>query len=175
LHPAVAARRKSRPGRAPLPPVRDCEGPILSPPGTGGAVAGGPMPYRRAKRLLSQGERAFWYPLYKAVEGRYRIFCKVRLADVVDVPARGERYWFRRIRGFHVDFVLCDPETTAPLLVVELDDRSHRSDRVREQDAFKDEVLRAAGLPVYRVPCEEAYDPAELAERIRAMIAGGAR
>src|SRR4051794_24888108 len=43
LHPAVAARRKNRPGRAPLPPVRDCEGPILSPPGTGGTVSGGPM------------------------------------------------------------------------------------------------------------------------------------
>ena len=91
LHPAVAARRKNRPGRAPLPPLRDCEGPILSPPGTGGAVSGGPMPYRRAKRLLSRGEWAFWYPLFKAVEGRYRIFCKVRLADVVDVPAGGGR------------------------------------------------------------------------------------
>jgi hypothetical protein len=175
LHPAVAARRKNRRGRAPLPPVRDCAGPILSPPGTGGALGGGPMPFRRAKRLLSRGERAFWYPLYKAVAGRYRIFCKVRLADVVDVPFGGERFWFRRIRGYHVDFVLCDPETTAPLLVVELDDRSHRSDRARRQDAFKDAVLRAAGLPVYRVACQEAYDPAELAQRVGALIADGAR
>ena len=48
-------------------------------------------------------------------------------------------------------------------------------DLVAQYHGIKDEVLRAAGLPVYRVPCQEAYDPAELAERIGALIASGAR
>ena len=42
-----------------------------------------------------------------------------------------ERYWFRRISRYHVDFVICEPRTTEPLLVVELDDRRHRERRAR--------------------------------------------
>jgi hypothetical protein len=133
------------------------------------------MPYTRAKRLLSEGERAFWYPLFKACEGKYRIFCKVRLADVVVTPAGSSRYWFRTIRGYHVDFVLCDPQTTAPLLVVELDDRSHESTRARERDAFKQSVLATAKLPLYRVACQQAYDPIELARAVDLKVNGAPR
>ena len=86
------------------------------------------MPYRRRPHLVSKGERAFWVPLYKAVQGKYRVFCKVRLQDVVAAPddLPDEHHWFTKIRGYHVDFVICDPQTTAPLLVIELDDRRHR-------------------------------------------------
>jgi hypothetical protein len=134
---------------------------LLSPPA---------IPFRRASRLLSRGERAFWYPLFEAVKGKYRIFCKVRLLDVVSAPAGSDRYWFRKVRGFHVDFVLCDPQTTAPLLVVELDDRSHRSDDAKSRDELKAAVLAAAGLPLYRVACQQAYDPTDLARAIDAQI-----
>jgi len=133
------------------------------------------MPYTRAKRLLSKGERAFWYPLFKACEGKYRIFCKVRLADIVVTPAGSSRYWFKTIRGYHVDFVLCDPQTTAPLLVVELDDRSHESTRARERDAFKESVLAAAKVPLYRVACQQAYDPIEIARAIDQKVNGSLR
>jgi very-short-patch-repair endonuclease len=125
------------------------------------------LPYRRRSHLLSQGERAVWYPLYYAVKGRYRLFCKARLADVVTYP-RGR--WFKRIRGYHVDFVVCDPATTAPLLVVELDDRSHRSVEAQERDRFKDEVLAAAGVPILRVRAQQAYDPVELREAIEQRL-----
>ena len=126
------------------------------------------LPYRRQRSLLSKGERALWYPLYRAVQGKYRIFCKVRLQDVVCAPAdaRDENYWFKKIRAYHVDFVIAEPETTAPLLVVELDDRSHRSQRAAERDRFKDAVLAAGGVPVIRVKAQQAYDPLELAEEI---------
>lgn len=131
------------------------------------------LPYRRAKHLLSKGERAFWYPLYRAVKGKFRIFCKVRLADVVRAPADipDERRWFRKIARYHVDFVICDPHTTEPLLVVELDDRTHRTKEQRERDQFKQDVLGAGGLPLYRVRAQAAYDPQELSETIVRMIA----
>ncbi len=150
----------------PLPPVAQR---------VGGAEAGlsvQPLPYRRRPHLISKGERAFWYPLYQAVHGKYRIFCKVRLQDVVSAPSgvRSERYWFNKIRGYHLDFVLCDPKTTAPLLAIELDDRSHASAEQTERDRFKDEVLAAGGVPIYRVPAQQAYDPIELAAQIAGRI-----
>jgi very-short-patch-repair endonuclease len=113
-------------------------------------------------------------PLYHAVRGKYRIFCKVRLADVVCCP-RGqadERRWFKKIGRYHVDFVICDPKTTAPLLVIELDDRRHRERRAKARDEFKDAVLRAAGMPVYRLAAQQAYDVVELQETIAQRTAG---
>jgi len=128
--------------------------------------------YRRRPHLISKGERVFWHPLYRAVRGKYRIFCKVRLLDVVE-PACGRRE-ARRLSGsigrYHVDFVLCDPETTEPMLVIELDDRSHQSPQQTKRDRFKDEVLAVGGVPIYRVPAQQAYDPIELADEIARRI-----
>ena len=141
------------------------------------AIAGslGALPYLRSSGLLTQGERALWLPLLHAVQGKYRIFCKVRLADVVCCPPdrADEPQWFEKISRFHVDFVLCDPRTTVPLLVVELDDCRHLEAARKERDDFKDAVLRAAGVPVYRVPARRDYDPIELAREIEPRINGG--
>jgi hypothetical protein len=63
------------------------------------------LPYERAPRLLTEGEYAFWVPLYHAVKGRYRVFCKVRLADVIRCPAERGDDWFRKIANYHVDLV----------------------------------------------------------------------
>jgi hypothetical protein len=154
-YPPPLPRRKS--ALKPLPPLPADE----------------PLPYQRSRGLLTKGERALWFPLFKAVKGRYRLFCKVRLADVVCCPPKHpqERRWFRKIGRYHVDFVLADPQTTVPLLVIELDDRSHRVRR--ERDDFKDKVLQSAGVPILRIPAQQAYDPLELAEFISRLLAGG--
>jgi hypothetical protein len=158
-HPATVRRRET-----PFAKANDAKRSI--------PVAIAALPYRRAPALLSKGERAFWYPLFRAVKGKYRLFCKVRLADVIHCPSsrRDERKWFRKIGYYHVDFVVCDPSTTAPLLVVELDDRTHHEQARKDADAFKNEVLRVAGMPLYRVAVQRAYDPAELARNIERLI-----
>lgn len=133
------------------------------------------MPYRRAKSLLSQGERAAWVPIYLAVKRRYRLFCKVRLLDIVECPPTkfNQPNWFKPIRGYHVDFLLCDPDSTEPLLVIELDDRSHQTARSKERDRHKDAVLKAAGIPILRVRAQQAYSTDELRQQIDALIGRG--
>ncbi|HEX3356702.1 MAG TPA: DUF2726 domain-containing protein [Tepidisphaeraceae bacterium] len=130
------------------------------------------MPYRKSAHLLSQGEQALWHPLQIAIKGKYGLFVKVRLADVIPCPRdrRDERRWFRAIGSYHVDFVITHLHTTAPLLVIELDDRSHRWYASKKRDDFKDAALRAAGMPVYRIAAQQAYDPLELAGTIERMI-----
>ncbi len=130
------------------------------------------LPYRRTQFVLTRGERAFWEPLRLAVGESFLILCKVRLWDVAAVPdhrADSHRR-FHDVDGFHVDFVLCDRMTTEPLLVLELDDRSHGETKNVHSDRFKDAVLKAAGLPVYRVACQQAYAPSELREEIDRRI-----
>src|SRR5438046_32622 len=83
-----------------------------------------------AVSLLTEAERSFFGVLDQALAGEYRLFAKVRLADVVrpvQGPSRsGRPAAFNSISAKHVDFVLCDPSSLRVVGVVELDDKSHR-------------------------------------------------
>src|SRR5438309_197665 len=75
--PAVTLNKRATPHRPKAaPPVART---IRADDSTGSAAC---LAYRRADRVLSRGECALWNPLWRAVKGRYRIFCKVRLSDV---------------------------------------------------------------------------------------------
>ncbi|NCC23555.1 MAG: DUF2726 domain-containing protein, partial [Alphaproteobacteria bacterium] len=66
-----------------------------------------------------------------------------------------------RVGTWHLDFVLIDPASGAVRLCIELDDASHaRRDR-RARDAFLNEAMRRAGVPLLRLP-HRRYSRAEL-------------
>jgi hypothetical protein len=122
--------------------------------------------------LLTKGEHAFLRALEQAVNGRFRIAMKVRLGDLVYVRGNDSNAVTARNRIFqkHVDFVLCDEYPVKTRLVVELDDASHdRPDRQR-RDSIVDECLECAGLPILHVRCRRAYDVAQIATDIEALI-----
>ena len=121
--------------------------------------------------LLSQGEKAFYDVLYQVVGNRAVIFTKVRLLDLIQCEeSRGWRIFTNRINRKHVDFVLCDPQTLAPLLVIELDDRSHHSSQATTSDQVKNEVLAKANIPMHRQTCQTAYDVNALAATLQQWI-----
>jgi hypothetical protein len=65
-----------------------------------------------------------------------------------------------------VDFVIVNHSTMTPLLVLELDDKSHeRLDR-KIRDQFVDEVLTSVGLPILHWPVERRYNPTQLCRAI---------
>ena len=106
------------------------------------------LPYDAIPSVLTRGELAFFDVLMHVVAGRYQVLAKVRLADLVEVTdnSPNRRAWFMRISQKHIDFVLCDRPSMRPLLLIELDDRSHhRGDRV-ERDDFVNQCLDSAGL-----------------------------
>ena len=126
--------------------------------------------YESQKALMSPGELKFFGALEAAVGSRYRVFAKVRLADIVQPTKTGDnRAWYSAfgvIKSKHVDFVVCDPESLEFRLVVELDDKSHeRSDRA-ERDQKVDEILAQAGIPVLHFPARPAYSIEEIRRRI---------
>jgi very-short-patch-repair endonuclease len=134
-----------------------------------GASAPTDFPYERAE-YLSAAERSFLGALDLALGSRYRIFAKVRLADLIKTRAklggRRRQAALNAIISKHVDFVLCDPATMEAVMVVELDDASHNSSRQREKDQWKDKALRAASIPVVRIAAARSYATADLVERI---------
>jgi hypothetical protein len=130
------------------------------------------MPYERRAEFLTPAEHVFFRVLEQAVAGNWYIFPKVRIGDLLAVTegAEDSRTWFARIGQKHVDFVLAGREEVRPLLVIELDDSSHqRKDRI-ERDAFVDEALATAGLPILRVVCAQQYDAGRIGRSILERI-----
>jgi hypothetical protein len=127
--------------------------------------------YKLVKSLFTPSEAAFFVALRAAVDGRYVVLAKVRLADLCrDLDGWTDTAAFNHVSSKHVDFVLCDSETFQPVLAVELDDRSHLRARRRTRDELVDRVFRTMGLGVYRQWVRHSYDPAAIARGIEDSI-----
>lgn len=135
------------------------------------------FPYAPASALLTAGERAFAQVLHQAVGADFQICPKVRLADVIvvrpGISPKHRHVSFSRICGKHLDFVLCDPETFEILGIIELDDRSHGAASRRERDAFVDEALGAAGLPILHMPAQRSYSARKLRTQVLELLESG--
>jgi very-short-patch-repair endonuclease len=132
-----------------------------------------PKPYQRRGRLLTKAELRFLRALEICVQERWRIFAMVRMADLLQVAGdvRARQAWQNKINCKHIDFVLCDPEDLNVVMAIELDDASHqRADR-QERDRFVNEAFLSAGLPLLRVPLENAFDIKQLKEMIEQAVA----
>ena len=117
--------------------------------------------YDQRQPFLSAAERSFYGVLSDAVASDGAVMAKVRIADVITPRKSADRAeWqkaFNRISAKHFDFVLCAPSTLEPLVVIELDDDSHRGKSARARDEVKDSVARSARLPLVRVRAKAAY------------------
>lgn len=140
----------------------------------GGPSAGADqLPYRLREDFLSSAEASFYRVLQSSLNDTFLVCPKVNLADIFFVPrSEGSQSYKNKIDRKHVDFLLCDPATLTPVLGIELDDASHaRSDR-QTRDQFVNEVFKAAGVPLLRVPAAKGYSPPQLADLVQQTIAG---
>jgi hypothetical protein len=124
------------------------------------------FPYQSKEVLCSPAERSFMGALDKIVGERYRIFAKVRLADIIDVQrglsASARQRAFNRIAGKHLDFIVCNANDLSIVGAIELDDKSHLKKGRRERDQFLDKALEAASIPMLRVKAQSTYSIKEV-------------
>ena len=129
----------------------------------------GRLPYEKQARLFTPAEQHFLRTLDRALPEGYRLFGKVRIADVLQVSTTNQkRFWryFVKISSKHIDYVIVDAQSMAPVAGIELDDSSHdRKDR-RERDEFVNKACAAAQFPLIRVPARRQY----ATDEIRALI-----
>lgn len=129
------------------------------------------LSFDRQENLFSPAEKSFLGVLDQALEGRYRVYGKVRLGDIIK-PAKGLSRSSRttalnKINLKHVDFVVCSPSDHAVLGVVELDDQSHgRTDRA-SRDEFVDRALAGARIPIARFSAKKGY----VVQEVRVQLA----
>ena len=128
------------------------------------------LPYVLGDALFTPAERSFLGVLDQAVSADYRVFGKVRVADVVAV-AKGtpKPQWqstFNQISAKHFDFVLCRPNDLKPVCVIELNDQSHTKESRQGRDNFLERVCTAAGIPLIFFPAKSTYTLAEISASI---------
>jgi hypothetical protein len=86
----------------------------------------------------------------------FRVFTKVRVADLVEVRGLYGREWwtaFARVSQKHVDFLVAGRNTLEVLMAIELDDRSHQMDDRRKRELLN-AVFLQAGIPLIRFNME---------------------
>lgn len=135
--------------------------------GTGGKFV---LPYKSREILFTPAELNFLDALENVLKDDYKVYGKVRLADIIEprnnLESGAYKSSFNRICSKHVDFVICNARTCAIETVIELDDRSHdRKDR-QERDDFLEKALAAANVLIARFPVKRAYSLKDLQERL---------
>ncbi len=143
--------------------------PVVTPRPPGGLVSADAIteaPFAKRQYFFSAAERSF-YEIVRRLAPEHTVFAKVRLADLVRVQAKGREFWqrFNSISSKHVDFVLCDPQL-APVVAVELDDSSHEAEQRLKRDAFVDDVLAIASIPIVHIRAKRGYVLDEVREQL---------
>ena len=126
------------------------------------------FPFEKVDSLMTKTELNFYRVLNQCIDENTLLFSKVRMADIITV-IKGSENWrghFNKIQAKHVDFLLCDSESIEPLLIIELDDKSHdRPDRIA-RDEFVDSAMEAAKLDIIHIKVQDDYDQDSLKKLI---------
>ncbi|MCP8688037.1 DUF2726 domain-containing protein [Marinobacterium sedimentorum] len=131
------------------------------------------LQYRRRPALFTPAERSFAGVLDQVLDARYRVYGKVRVADLIEpLPAKDRRIWqkaFNRISAKHFDFVICNSSDLVPVVVIELDDRSHQKAKSQQRDEMLQQICQQVQLPLIRVPAQKGYKLAEVEDYLKPL------
>lgn len=125
----------------------------------------------RARPILTRAELSFYRHLVRALEriGGVDVFPQVSMSAIIEttpgLDARERMAVRSTFNRKYVDFVIIDG-STRPLLIVELDDRTHEEDKDRRRDA----IMAAAGIATLRISGSAARDDREIERRLRQML-----
>lgn len=117
--------------------------------------------YQARDKFFTKSEYMFFSELEKQNNGKYYIFSKVRLEDIIQVVPTLE--WKTKnnkrksIRSRHIDFVLINKETGKVFKAIELDGNSHNGNKQHESDNKKDLICKQAGIELIRVRVGENF------------------
>ena len=132
------------------------------------------FPYQPAKPLFSAAERSFLGVLDQAVGPEHRVFRKVRVADVAAVKSglgnSARQGALNRIAAKHFDFLVCRSGDLSVVCAVELNDKSHASQRAQARDELLANVCRVINLPLLTVPAKAAYSPQDVRAQFLAAV-----
>lgn len=146
--------------------LKESEGTIISKPKKEKENIG--KYYYLKKSFFTFREKPFFDELMKQNNDQFVILSKVRMEDVVGVQKGIEKNKYRPMRNHiksrHVDFAILNKEGKI-LAVIEVDDKSHDTEKAKIADGYKNDIFEFVGVKFYRVRVGEVY-----ADRINDMF-----
>jgi very-short-patch-repair endonuclease len=100
----------------------------------------------QAKAAMTDREQILYQRLKKGLPPQFHLLAQVALPAIISTT---DADTWNRIRGKFLDFVICD-EHCRPLLVIELDDRTHDTADRQAADSDKTSALNAACIRIAR-------------------------
>lgn len=130
--------------------------------------------YKLRQGLLSKAEINFYKALLDYKKDSNPVFAKIRLADIFTPEASGKGYMasFNKISAKHIDFLVCDKDTLKPIYAIELDDKSHLTEKAKKRDEFVNGVFSQTDLKIIRVQARKDYSDAYLDNLFTANLPG---
>lgn len=130
-------------------------------------------PYVADEVLFSPPQRAFLAVLERALGSDYRVYGRVRVAEVIGLRRRldraARRRAYARLGERQFDFLVCRAGSGAIACAVNLLPRARLGRGLRPDTLER--VCLAAGLPFVRLREADDYVEAELAQRVHAAMA----
>lgn len=109
--------------------------------------------YIAKKDIMTNAEKQFYKKLQAVCDDDILIFPQIHLSSLFDHKIKGQNWKgaFSSINQKSVDYLLCDRNTLRPLLVIELDDNTHkRPDRII-RDKIVNEIFSSSSIFLLRV------------------------
>ncbi len=107
------------------------------------------LPYRLRPYFFNKSETAFFLELNNSLPPNFHIFPKVRMIDFIE-PTNHDYKWRNKIWSRHVDFLICD-QYFKPITAIEVNGGYHNTEKQREKDWGKREILESALIPLVSV------------------------
>ncbi|MBT9161182.1 MAG: hypothetical protein DDT26_02486 [Dehalococcoidia bacterium] len=118
------------------------------------------------KKPLTQPEQVLYHRLVKALP-EHIVLAQVQVSRVLGVK-KGSNFneWNNRINRLSYDFVVCSKDSTV-LAAIELDDKSHESNRRMATDEKKNKATADAGLLLIRWNVKALPDESAIQRALR--------
>ena len=120
--------------------------------------------------IMTQTELKFYRELKKITDKlNTTIFPQVDLERIIKVKDN-ERTYRNRIKSRSIDYTIVNNKNCKIICCIELDDYTHNRETSKRNDNFKNELFKAANIPLYRIKVSNYYNLNELEEQIATQI-----
>lgn len=132
------------------------------------------FPFSVKSQLFTAAERQFLNTIETAVDGEFRVLCRVKLCDLVTLKQNTNKKLAKsalvKAGARHVDFVLCNKDDMTPVLAIDLVYGSGKNGHNTQRDFFVSGALDTAAIPHARIKARGGYTLSEIQECIETKL-----
>lgn len=117
------------------------------------------LPYRKQSRFFNKSEEAFFLELKNKLPHSLYVFPKVRMVDFIkssEIDRFKRKLGDQKLMPKHVDFLIVD-QNYRPLMAIEVNGKSHLSEKRKKSDQFKKDICESVGLPLEIIKVGDSF------------------